>query len=163
MSRLLVFIFLFSTTYSLTAQTSPYGLALDTLAQWVEESPSYFADLPQRAADPNAELETEEYLLLYYSSAYLEGYSPYGEKIAVSAVYDLMEQDDYEGAIAMTQGMLQEQPACARYHRLMGIAYDALGDTSNANIYFDRYVNLISVPFYSGTGSRPTALLWCVV
>ena len=138
----------------LNAQTV-YGTSLDSVKAWVEASPEFFENLGVRMRSRDSIVKDDEYVLLYYGSAYMDGYSPYGEKSAKRLIQELLDKGDIKGAIKEGEKLTKESPAFCGAYLYTGIAHEENGDSITARFYYDRYVNLISVPFYSGNGESP--------
>lgn len=149
---------LFSTLLSLLcwttaeAQIQPYGMELDTIKEIVVTTEGLLQDLNQMMLDRDTNLAFEDYFLLYYGSAYLDGYSPYGEQGLKSTVYDAFDKNEYEEAVEICREIIREHPGNIRAYLNLVIAYENLNDTLLAEQYYDQYANLLSIPFFSGTG-----------
>ena len=130
-----------------------YGFPLDTIQQWVEESPEELQAINEKCLHPDSIVYEEEYFLLYYGSAYLDGYSPYGEKMLASEVYELLDKEKYQQAVELCLDQVRQHPAYCRGYYNLAVSYDYLGDSTMTQIYLDRFYGLLGTAFYSGSGT----------
>lgn len=133
-------------------QVSVYGIPLDTIKQYATENPEYLKYINQKTIHTDSTVTIQECFDLYYGSAYLEGYAPYIERTSAIVPYELLQQEKYQEAIDVCKNQILSYPGFIRPFYFLGIAYDNLGDTISAQIFFDRFYDYLSIPYYSGTG-----------
>lgn len=136
----------------INSQTLVYGIPMKDIKDFYVKKKDYILNINQKLTDPNATIEIEEYFHLYYGSAYIGNYSPYGERISADLAYELIREGKYAEAIELSKNQILSSPGFVRPLYVMGIAYDKMGDSTNADIYFNRFYEMLSVPFFSGTG-----------
>lgn len=147
---IILFVMLFSN--SLDAQTLVYGIPLEDMKTYALEREKYIIDISKKISNSEATIEIEEFFDLYYCSAYLGGYSPYGERLSMNVVYNFLKEKNYKQAIGVSKNLLNSNPGFIEPLYYIGLAYDRMGDTTNAEIYLKRFYDFLSVPFFSGTG-----------
>ena len=135
------------------AQPKVYEFPLDSIEVYVRSDPQYVRDIMKRCLTTDAPVSAEEYILLYYGSTFLEEYAPYGGSDHARRIDELIEEKRMDEAIAWCKEELAQNPGSVRGFSTLGSLYDMLGDTVLAKVYFGRYVELLSVPFFSGTGT----------
>lgn len=134
------------------AQTYAYNLPLDSIKVQVEESSDYLIQLNKRMVYLDSVLEPNDFFWIYYGSAYLEGYSPYSEGISGTSLNDLLKKKKYNEVVSICKKQIINNPGYTRPIYYLGVAYELMGDTFSAHGFYNRYYNLLSEPFYSGTG-----------
>jgi len=125
---------------------------MDSIKWSVEESPEDLIALNEIFLNADTTMDFVDVYWIYYGSAFLESYSPYGEKVERFVINELWEAGNHEELIEISKSSFIENPGSVRCLLDIGYSYDALGDTLNAKRYWDKYTELLSVPFYSGTG-----------
>lgn len=134
-------------------QTFVYDLQLDSIQSEIENSGDFLKEINQKMIQLDVELRPIDFFWIYYGSAYLDGYSPYGEGLNEKVIVDCLNQDKVEEAITLCEKEILEHPGYIKPFYFLGIAYDMKGDSLSASGYFDRYYNFLSVPFFSGNGN----------
>jgi len=134
------------------AQVLVYGFPLDSIELEVKADPQYLIDLNQKCIHADSVLTINDYFDLYYGSAYLHGYSPYGEGVSGRVIEELLDEQKYTEVISTCDSQILSHPGFIRPFYYLGIAYDQMGDTSSARKFFNRFYEYLSIPFYSGTG-----------
>lgn len=150
---LLLLVTLFLKPTLSVAQISPYGFPLDSLETYVLQTPEYLYEIHAKVLDPDSSLSFEEAYFLYYGSAFLEGYSPYGEQLEKELQEQLIAKEDYEGLIEYFRDVQERNPGNLRSLLKMGFAYEEVGDTAMARVYFEKYFSMLKIPYFSGSGS----------
>lgn len=130
-----------------------YGYELDSIGAYVQNDPELYQQLSTRFQAGDSTLNEIEFLVIYYGSAYLDSYSPYGETTGEQAMIALFNEEKYQEAIDMGEGILQENPAYAEMYFNVAVTYDKMGDTTALNRYLDLYYQLLSIPAFSGSGN----------
>lgn len=148
----LLLLYFFVCSFVLSGQ-QVYGYELDTIASYINDDPGLYQQLATRYQEGDTTLNEIEYLVLYYGSAYLDDYSPYGESLSDKAMIALYNEEKYEDALEMGKNILKENPAYVEMYFNVAVTYDKIGDTTNLNKYLSLYYGLLSIPVYSGTGS----------
>ncbi|MEZ4684717.1 MAG: DUF4919 domain-containing protein [Bacteroidia bacterium] len=146
----LFFLFFF---VQLHAQFEVYGIELEEIKEAAEGNPELKETFANLVLHPDSTIEIEEAVFIYYSSAYMDGYAPYGEQMVSKVVSHFFENDSLEAAVSACESLIRDNPAHTRPYLYAGIAYDKMGDTAMAAFFFKRYATMLSVPFYSGNGS----------
>lgn len=152
-TQVLSIIFLSLLMNSAYAQISVYDIPLDTIKQLVTEDPEEFNLLNMRCLNPDSVVTISDFFYLYYGSAYVEGYSPYGERPLIKPADSLLEANRPDEAIEYCRNLISAHPGFTRPYFYLAVAYDMKGDTTNAQIFIDRYYGLLGIPYYSGTGN----------
>ncbi len=148
----------FFSSYIVAQDKGPYQISLDTIKSLVEESPEVIGLLNEWVLNPDSTIMEDEYFLLYYGSAFVDSYNPYGESIISTAVNPLFDEKKYDEVIEISTGSIKQNPGYLKPYYNMAVAYDLKGDSTLAKYYYEQYINLLSIPFYSGTGqSEETA------
>lgn len=132
-------------------QVSPYGFEMDSIKFIVEESKQELIELNKDFLNPDSMIVFPDTYWIYYGSAFLESYSPYGEG-SQSEINLLWEEEKYEEIINLSKETFLSNPGSVKPLYNISVSYDVLGDSVLAGIYYDKYLELLSVPFYSGTG-----------
>ena len=147
-----IFCALFLITVLVVNSQKVYDIEFDTIKQVIESNPNLYQELGKRFIENDTTLEGIDYLLLYYGGAYTENYSPYGERGLISSVDELIEEEKYDEAIERGLEILQENPGMVELYYSLTASYHLTGDTIMAQSYYEKYVNLLSIPYYSGNG-----------
>lgn len=137
---------------NLYSQTLVYGIPLEEIKEFSLANKKEILNINKKLVDPKAVVEVEDCFQLYYGSAYLDSYSPYGERLTADVAYELLREKKYKDAINVSKNQILSNPGFVRPLYVMGIAYDKLGDSINSEIFFDRFYCMLSIPFFSGTG-----------
>ena len=151
MRSTLLLIFLSICSYSY-AQITPYGFDLDSLKLMVEEDTTYLKELNEIFFETDSIVDFGTAYWIYYGSAYLDSYSPYGERMSSRLTNELRENGQHKEMIEMSEGLYRSNPGFVRALLDIGLAHESLEDTLMAKKYFEKYVSLLSVPFNSGSG-----------
>ena len=151
--RKLLFLLLVLISAQSSAQIAPYEISLDSVEYWVKDSPEVIPNIVSLSLNPDSVLDMGGCFLLYYGSAYHEAYSPYTERGLVVAIYEMMEQDSLEIAKGLCQSMIEEHPGFLRPYYFLGRIYEMQGDTTKANNFYTKFFDLLSIPFFSGSGN----------
>lgn len=145
-----LFIFLGSNAFS---QVTVYDIPLDSIKKDVLESPEFFLELNKKCIHPDSVLYADDYFYLYYGSAYLDGYAPYGERSAVVAAYEFLQENNNDEAIALCKSLILSNPGFVRPFYFLGLAYDRKGDSATSKKFFERFYEYLAVPYFTGNGS----------
>lgn len=132
------------------AEVAPYAVPMDTIRDVITRNPNLIDSLNKRLLVVDEGIAQEHYFIIYYGSTLLESYSPYGERM--NGLNELFEVADWASITTAASEALLLHPGYSEPLRILGIAHHEQGDTSAANAYFERYYNMLLVPFYSGTG-----------
>lgn len=152
MFRIIFVAFLSFTTTFTTAQIAPYGIELDTLKALIKDKPDFYTDLCEAFLENDTSLTASHYLIIYYGSAYMEGYAPYSEQMVKSSVRKLIKEEKFQEAIELGEGIAKKYPAMAGIYYDLGVAYDKNGNEEMSKINFEKYRSIMFIPFFSGTG-----------
>lgn len=148
----LTFLFLLLFSNSAYSQIEVYNTPLDTIKSLVEEAPEIISFLNELILNPDSTISQDDYFYLYYGSAFYEAYSPYGEGLSNTEMNELFDEKKYDEIIEVCQKTIKENPAYMKPFYNMGIAYEYQGDSTMAKMSFERYYELLRVPFFSGNG-----------
>jgi hypothetical protein len=141
-----------SLTNKLLCQVYVYNIPLDSIEKRVTKDPEYLVRLNQRIVYPDSVLSIGEYFDLYYGSAYLKGYSPYGEGASERAIHEMLQKEKYTEAIEMCNNQILSHPGYITPFYYLGLAYHELGDTITSDKFIDKYYEYLRIPYFSGTG-----------
>ena len=151
-------IILLLTVFQLNAQqkeaTIVYGISLDTIASLVKKHPKYFAHLQKKASDLTQKMSQDEWIMLYYGSAFMPNFQPKKEEKAVEQVAHKMAELDFSGAIKDAENLIKVYPVNARLYMLTGYAYKKIGEKQKSKKYYKRYADILRIPLYSGSGKE---------
>lgn len=145
-----LFIFLGSNAFS---QVTVYDIPLDSIKKDVLESPEFFLELNKKCIHPDSVLYADDYFYLYYGSAYLDGFAPYGEGLETDLAFDFMNDDKNDEAIELCEKLVLSHPGYVTPFFILGIAYDRKGDTTKSKKFFERFYEYLAVPYFTGNGS----------
>lgn len=135
-----------------TNAQSVYGVEMDSLQLLIEEEPAMYHEIAANFHSPDTSQEFVDILILYYGSAFRANYSPYGEKTINTSIWEFIENEEFDKAIQVAEGFLNDEPANTTALRQKAYAYLGKEDTAQAELFFRKYYELLSVPFNSGDG-----------
>jgi hypothetical protein len=147
---IVVFTFL---SVKLHCQVYVYNIPLDTVEKRVTKDPEYLVRLNLKCIYPDSALSIAEYFDLYYGSAYIKGYSPYGEGVSERTIHELLQQEKYAETIEMCNDQILSHPGYITPFYYLGLAYHKLGDTITSEKFINKYYDYLSIPYFSGTGN----------
>ncbi len=129
-----------------------YGIPLDTIANMVQKHPKYFDFLKRKSLMKDKNMSEDEWVMLYYGSAFQKDYHPKKEDKAVEQIAKKLAEMDFNVAITEAEKLRKLFPLNVRLHMLLGYAYKKIGEKQQSKWYYKRYGDLIRIPLYSGSG-----------
>ncbi|MEZ4722725.1 MAG: DUF4919 domain-containing protein [Flavobacteriales bacterium] len=132
---------------------SAYGISFDSLKSAIEADSNAYLSVARRYASMDTTLSFNEMFALYYGSAYMPGYSPYSDGMDSRVVEGFMEEKKYEEALSMCRSQISKSPSTTVHYLNLGWILSTMGDSVNAQIAYDQYYSLLSIPYRSGDGS----------
>lgn len=139
-------------TQSSTAQNI-YGMPIDSFGLMIKENPDLFPTVLEKFKAGDTTLDFSDHVLLYYGKAFREDYNPYGESLTTTGLNELLEKGKLKEALQSIDAGLKDNPLNIRLILKKGNLLFEAGDTVGANEQYDRYYDLLAVPFYSGNGT----------
>jgi hypothetical protein len=153
MIRIAVILFCFLISYQANAQKLPFGIDPVAFATDVNV-PGAYEITAAKHIGCDTTLTFDELIFLYYGAAFRPGYAPYHGGFDNTDLIQLNREERYEEALKAGMEMLYREPGNARAYWEVGIAHFGLGDEAKAQCFVHQYYRLISVPYYSGDGSK---------
>lgn len=136
----------------LFSQVNVYDYSLASIDSVLQEDPGLYQSIGSRFLANDTTLTGEEYIILYYGSAYVNGYQPYSESTASKAANAFLEEKKFKQAKAFCEESLSKNPSFAEMYYLLAEANAELGDSLAARIAYEQFYGLITIPIYSGNG-----------
>lgn len=127
-----------------------------------ENSPYFYPSLFVRYSDNDTTLSLKEYRHLYYGHALQPYFNPNlssgNDSIMALRKYLTGDNVDIKRIIQMAEFSLRLDPFNIGGIYILGVSYDKLGDSVNANKWGDKYLKIIKTIWNSGDGkSHETA------
>ena len=143
-------------SWSVTAQQKNafevYGIHIDTLKQMVQKHPKYFKYLQKKWLETPQKLDDDEMILLYYGSAFMQGYQSKQEDKDIEKIAQAMAEFDFGTALKEGEKLRKVYPLNARLYMLLGYAYKQTGDKAKSKFYYRNHAKILRVPLFSGDG-----------
>lgn len=100
---------------------------------------------------------SEDFFTLRMAYTKTEEYSPYGimESTLFLEIQKLIEASEYEEALSMLNGILDENYVKTRAHLYCGYIYEQMEDDENSEFHYDIYQGLMYSIYESGDGLLP--------
>lgn len=139
-------------SFNAKAQLEVYGYQMDSIGKIVEQNPQYIIDLNEKCMNMDSSMTKYELFLLYYGSTFIDGYKPYSESLSTKVIGEYMDDAKYDEVVSVCNSAIKQHPAFIKPYYYLGAAYYEKGDTALSGKYFDRYFDLLRIPYNSGKG-----------
>lgn len=151
--RSLIFSFLLCLCSGISAQNMPFGIEPESFSRDAN-TPGVYEIIAARHIGCDTTLTNDELILLYYGAAFRNQKSAINPGTELDSIRILNENGQFNEAVRLgLQGMINE-PANASLYWDTAIARHHAGDSIGARCLLLAYYKLISIPYYSGDGSR---------
>lgn len=148
----IILLLIFSFTYFSSQAQNVYGFDLDSMELFIQENPEVYPEIGQRFIQNDTSLTPFDHMFLYYGVAFVEGYAPYGDRVISVAVNQFLEDKNYEEAERLLLNKVRNLPSCVQCYYDLGVVYYYTQDSALSELHFEKYRDLLSVPFFSGNG-----------
>gem|GEM_PF-6042736 len=142
----------FLLAFSSAAQL-PFGIVPETFGRDAN-APGVYELLAARHVGCDTTLTTDELILLYYGAAFRPGFTADFINAGAQVIEAANEGGNHEAAAKMALESLLARPAEVPNYLNLALARHHLGDSLGAKCALLAYYRLLSIPYYSGDGSR---------
>jgi len=158
--RSLIFSFLLSLCSGLSAQNMPFGIEPESFSRDAN-TPGVYEVIAARHIGCDTTLTNDELILLYYGAAFRSQKIPSERSSELDSIRMLNQSGQFSEAAQLGFRELLYAPANASLYWDTAIARHHAGDSIGARCLLLAYYKLISIPYYSGDGSRE-APFWVI-
>ncbi|MGB0870885.1 MAG: DUF4919 domain-containing protein [Flavobacteriales bacterium] len=142
-------IFFYNQSFS---QVDIFGISSDSIKIHVQEKTVDLDAICTNIRNVKQKYDPLDGVYYYYGSVFLKDYNPYGEEVDLKDVYNHMDEGDFVKAEKMTLDLLDASPGNIKMFRTLAEIYYELKDSTQSSLYYNRFLDLLSVPLSSGNG-----------